>query len=179
MTKIAVLVGSLRDGSFNHTLAKNLEKMAPEGVEFAYASLEMPLFNEDVEAADFPAEATTLKELVESADGVLIATPEYNRSFPGVLKNAIDWASRPWGQNSFDGKPAGIVGASIGATGTTQAQSQLRNVMVYLNTKLVGQPELYINAPQTFDENGEVVESSRETLQAYIDTFVAHVNACK
>lgn len=178
MTKIAVLVGSLSEGSINKTLAKNLEALAPEGTEFVYADLDLPLFNYDLEA-DFPTKAKALKDLVESADGVLFATPEYNRSFSGVLKNAIDWASRPWGSNSFDGKPAGIVGASVGATGATQAQAALRNVAVYLNTKLLGQPELYINAPATFDGNGDVVAESKDFLQGYVDAFVAHVEASK
>ncbi len=114
MTKIAVLVGSLRDGSMNKMLAKNLEALAPEGTEFEYADLNLPLFNEDIEP-NFPQEAQAAKDVVERADGVLFVTPEYNRGVPGVLKNAIDWLSRPWGQNSFAGKPAGIVGATPSA----------------------------------------------------------------
>ncbi|MBM3210277.1 NAD(P)H-dependent oxidoreductase [Candidatus Saccharibacteria bacterium] len=175
--KIAVLVGSLQEKSVNKMLARAMEAHAPEGVEFIYADLNLPLFNQDVEAAAFPAEATKLKELVELADGVLVVTPEYNRSFPGVLKNALDWASRPWGQNSFDGKPAGIVGASIAPTGTTQAQAQLRSVMVYLNTALLGQPELYVNAPASFDESGQPNEGTDEAIKNYVDTFIAHVQS--
>src|SRR5215470_13687485 len=101
MTTIAVFVGSLRDGSLNKKLAKNLEELAPKGTTFDYVDLNLPLYNSDDEAA-FPAAATTAKKKVEAADAVLIVTPEYNRSIPGVLKNAIDWISRPWGQNSFD-----------------------------------------------------------------------------
>lgn len=176
MTKIAVFVGSLRKDSINRMLARNLEKLAPEGVEFAYADIDLPLYNQDLES-DYPQKATALKQLVESADGVLIVTPEYNRSFPGVLKNAIDWASRPWGSNSFNNKPVGLVGTSAGPLGAAQAQSHLRNVLYFLNTKLLGQPEMYVNSSTTFDENGDVVEASREYLTRYIETFVAHVKA--
>lgn len=108
---------------------------------------------------------------------MLVVSPEYNRGVPGVLKNAIDWASRPWGKNSFNGKPAGLVGASIGPLGASQAQSQLRNTLLFLNTKLLGQPELYINGSTTFDEQGVVVEESKDFLKNYIDTFIAHVQA--
>lgn len=179
MTKIAVFVGSLQEKSVNKMLARNLEAVAPEGVEFEYVDIaSLPLFNQDLEG-EFPASATAVKNIVEAADGVLLVTPEYNRGVPGVLKNAIDWASRPWGSNSFDGKPAGIVGASISPLGATQAQQQLRNVMVYLNTKLLGQPELYINAGATFDEDGTVVPESKEFLASYMATFTAHVNSTK
>lgn len=175
MTKIAVLVGSLRDGSHNQKFAEALEKQLPEGVEFAYADLELPLFNEDVEQADFPAKAHALKDLVESSDGVLFVTPEYNRGYSGVIKNAIDWASRPWGSNSFDGKPVALAGVSIGPLGTTQAQSQLRNVLVYLNTKLMGQPEAYMFASQLFTESGEVSDAAADSVAQYAAALVAHV----
>ncbi len=176
MTNIAVLVGSLSKASINKVLAKNLEALLPEGVTFTYADLHLPLFDYELEAA-FPAEAQALKDVIEGADGVLFVTPEYNRSMSGVLKNAIDWASRPWGFSSFSGKPASVIGASSGPLGTAQAQAQLRNTVVYLNMKLLGQPELYINASTTFDENGAVLPASKEFLQKYVDTFVAHVQA--
>lgn len=175
MTKIAVLVGSLSAASINKKLAQNLESLLPEGVEFEYANLNLPLFDYEKEA-EFPADAKALKSLVESADGVLFVTPEYNRSFSGVLKNAIDWASRPWGTNSFDGKPASIIGASPSPLGATQAQQQLRNVALFLNTKLLAQPELYVNASATFNEDGSIAEDSVEFLQGYVDALVAHVN---
>jgi chromate reductase len=176
MTQIAVFVGSLRAGSLNKKLAKNLETLAPEGTTFTYVDIAtLPLFNEELET-NYPASAQAVKDTVEAADGVLFASPEYNRGVSGVLKNAIDWASRPWGINSFDGKPAGIVGASGGALGTGPAQSQLRSIMVYLNTKLMGQPEVYLaSANELFDENGNIVEESREFLKSYIDAFVAHI----
>jgi chromate reductase len=172
--KIAVLVGSLSQASINKKLAQGIEKLLPEGVEFAYANLDLPLFNYELEA-DFPGDAQALKDLIESADGVLLVTPEYNRSFSGVLKNAIDWASRPWGTNSFNGKPAAIIGASGSGLATAQAQQSLRNVMLYLNTKLIGQPEVYFNATQGFDTNGELTEDSAEFLQKFVDAFVAHI----
>lgn len=161
MTKIAVFVGSLQKKSLNRMLAKNLEAAAPVGVEFSYVDIStLPLFNQDLEA-EFPASAQAMKDIVEAADGVLFATPEYNRSIPGVLKNAIDWASRPWGSNSFAGKPAGIVGATVSPVGTAVAQADLRHILVYLNVKLLGQPEVYFaTASQSFNEAGEVDRKS-------------------
>ena len=176
MTKIAVFVGSLQENSINKKLVQNLERLAPEGVEFEYVDLNLPLFNQDLEA-NFPAEAQKVKEQVEAADGVLFATPEYNRSIPGVLKNAIDWASRPWGANSFDGKPVGIVGATISPVGTAVAQSDLRHIAGYLNTKLMGQPELYLAlAGNKFDEDGKIEAGSEELLQNYITSFTQWVS---
>ncbi|MDX2776215.1 NAD(P)H-dependent oxidoreductase [Streptomyces caniscabiei] len=180
MTKIAVFVGSLRKDSFNMKLAKDLEARAPEGVEFAYADIDLPLFNEDVEAADFPAKARALKDLVEGADGVLFVTPEYNRSVPGVLKNAIDWASRPWGTNSFKGKPMGVVGASLNVAGTAAAQMHLRSIASFLEMKQLGQPEVYIPiAEDTFDETGAFSERWAKNLQGYVDALTAWVEAEK
>lgn len=175
MTKIAVFVGSLQEGSFNKKLAKNLETLAPEGVEFNYVDINLPLFNQDLES-DFPSEARAAKDIVEAADGVLFVTPEYNRGVPGVLKNAIDWTSRPWGDNSFAGKPAGIVGASPSPVGTAVAQADLRHIAAYLGTKLLGQPEVYLaDAHEHFDEQGTIVEGSKESLKNYIDTFCTWV----
>jgi len=178
MTQIAVFVGSLRADSLNKKLAKNLEELAPEGVTFTYVDISsLPLFNQDLEASAFPAQARAMKDVVEASDGVLFVTPEYNRSIPGVLKNAIDWASRPWGTNSFDGKPAGIVGASMSPLGTALAQAHLKDILIYLNTKLLGQPEVYFAAAHDlFDENGVVIESSNDFLKKYIDAYIAHVN---
>lgn len=176
MTKIAVFVGSLQQGSLNKKLAQNLERLAPEGVEFTYVDLgSLPLYNQDMEPT-FPAAAQAAKDIVAEADGVLFATPEYNRSIPGVLKNAIDWVSRPWGHNSFDGKPVGIVGATIGPVGTAVAQSDLRHIAGYLNTKLMGQPELYLpTASNKFDDNGVIEADSEELLKTYITAFAKWV----
>lgn len=179
MTKIAVIVGSLHEKSLNKMLAKNLEALLPEGVEFDYLDINLPLFNQDLEQNE-PAEVMAAKQKVEAADGVLLLTPEYNRSFTGVIKNATDWISRPWGHNSFAKKPTGIVGATGSPTGTMGAQKDLRGVMVYLDTILMGQPELcFASAHTMFDESGVVVEAAREHLQKYIDAFIVHVESHK
>lgn len=178
MAKIAVFVGSLREKSINKNLAKSLAALAPEGTEFEYANLNVPLYNQDFDG-NYPPEATKLKELVEGSDGVLFVTPEYNRSIPGVLKNAIDWASRPWGKNSFGGKPVGIVGASIGPVGTAVAQSDLRNVIAFLGMKLMAQPEVYVAnmTEDAFDENGVISDERwRKNLEEYIDKLAAWVD---
>lgn len=175
MTKIAVLVGSLRADSTNKKLAQNIEALAPSGVEFNYVDLNLPLFNEELEA-DFPKEAQAAKDIIEAADGVLFVTPEYNRSMSGVLKNSIDWLSRPYGKNSLAGKPAGIVGASGGPLGTAVAQAGLRQVVAYLGAKLMGQPEVYISASyKHFDEQGKIDEGLRDDLKSYIDNFCAWI----
>lgn len=174
MTKIAVLVGSLSKNSINKKLAKTLESLAPEGVEFVEVSTDLPLYNYDFDG-DYPEYAKELKRQIEDADGVLFVTPEYNRSYSAVIKNAIDWASRPWGTNSFAGKPAAIAGASMGALGTSQAQQALRNVVVYLGMDLMGQPETYIDASTTFNADGTVSEASEQFLTDYINAVVAHV----
>lgn len=175
MTKIAVLVGSLRAESFNKTLARNLEMLAPDGVEFEYTDLNLPLYNDDL-LERYPEAAQRGKDVIRRADGVLFVTPEYNRSVPGVLKNAIDWFSRPYGTSPFDGKPAGIVGVSSGPIGTAVAQAHLRDTVVYLNTILLGQPEVYFSADK-FDENGQVAENSREFLKRYMTTFIEWVES--
>ena len=175
MTTIAVLVGSLRDGSLNKKLAHNLESLAPEGVRFDYVDLNLPLYNEDLEK-NFPAEAQAAKDIIDAADGVLFVTPEYNRSIPGVLKNTIDWASRPYQDNSFNGKPLGIVGASGGPIGTAVAQSDLRHIAGFMNMRLMGQPELYVTlGNDKFDEQGNVVESARESMVRYITAYTEWV----
>lgn len=180
MTKIAVFVGSLQQSSLNKKLAQNLEELAPGDVEFTYVDIgQLPLFNQDLEV-NYPAEAQKAKDIVAASDGVLFVTPEYNRSIPGVLKNAIDWVSRPWGNNTFDAKPLGIVGATIGPVGTAVAQSDLRHIAGYLNMKLMGQPELYLpTATSKFDEDGKITEESRELLQTYVNAFTEWVEKQK
>lgn len=177
MTKIAVFVGSLREGSSNRMLTEALKSSAPEGVEFDFIDVSLPLYNEDIEAVGMPDEVRKAKSVVEAADGVLFATPEYNRSVPGGLKNAIDWVSRPYGQSSFTGKPVGIVGSSMGPVGTAVAQSDLRHIMIFQNAKVMGQPELYVaNASEVFGQNGEVLsERWQKNFKQYIDAFVAWI----
>jgi len=180
MTKIAVLVGSLRADSMNKKLADELEKFAPEGTEFVRLNIsEVPVFNQDHEN-DAPASVKKLKEEIEAADGILLVTPEYNRGMTGVIKNAIDWASRPWGSNSFLKKPAAITGATGSPWGTMAAQVELRTVMLYLDTVLMAQPELYIGAINPLhDEAGVMSDHVKERLGMFITAFVEHVNKYK
>jgi chromate reductase, NAD(P)H dehydrogenase (quinone) len=132
-TKILGFVGSLREGSYNRKLMNIAADALPDGASLEVAEIGgLPLFNEDLEK-DMPAAVAELKQRIETADAIVFATPEYNYSVPGVLKNAIDWASRPYGKNSFDGKPAAIMGASIGMIGTARAQYHLRQMFVFLN----------------------------------------------
>lgn len=164
---ILAIQGSLRKDSHNGMLLRAFQKLAPEGMTIDIAEVgNLPLYDQDKEAA-FPAEAAELKKRIEAADGIIIATPEYNRSMPGVLKNAIDWASRPWGKNSFAGKPVLTAGVSIGKIGTAVAQSHLRQVMVYLDAHVIGQPELYLGpASELFDAEGNVTNDQTKDLLA-------------
>lgn len=175
--KIAVLVGSLRKDSLNRQLASAIQSMAPKEFSFEQLRLDdLPPYNQDEENAPGAA-VQRLKEKIAAAQGVLFATPEYNRSIPGVLKNAIDHASRPYGKSVWQGKPAGIVGASVGAPGTSMAQQHLRNILAYLDAPTLGQPEMFIHAkPGFFDDNGAVADAkSREFIQSWVDKYVAWV----
>ncbi|MEO6110141.1 MAG: NADPH-dependent FMN reductase [Candidatus Saccharimonadales bacterium] len=180
MTDIAVFVGSIREKSFNKQLAQHIERLAPTDTTFTYVDIaSLPHFNEELEA-EYPASAQAIKDIVEKADGVLFATPEYNRGIPGVLKNAIDWASRPWGTNSFAGKPVAVVGASGGALGTLAAQTQLRSVMVYLDAKIMGQPEVYVTmAGSVFHNDGTIDEAMTERLANVGAKFVERITTSK
>jgi len=174
--KILVLVGSLRKDSFNRQLANAIVKLAPAGVEFQHARIDdLPLYNQDDDAN--PAAAVKrLKAEITAAQGVLFVTPEYNRSVPGVLKNAIDHASRPYGQSAFAGKPGGVIGVSVGAAGTAMAQQHLRNVLAYLDMPTLGQPEAFIhNKDGLFDADGGIGEASKAFLQGWMDRYVAWV----
>jgi chromate reductase, NAD(P)H dehydrogenase (quinone) len=177
--KIAVFVGSLQKDSHNKKLAKTLESLLPEGVEFTYVDINLPLYNQELEA-QYPAAAQTAKDIVTGADGVLFVTPEYNRSVPGVLKNAIDWVSRPYGQSAFDGKPVGIIGASIGPVGTALAQSDLRRIALFLNMKVMGQPEIYVAnmMDMTYNEDGALPDERwRKNLEAYGEALASWVGS--
>jgi len=175
--RIAVLVGSLRQDSFNRRLALALARMAPSDFSFEHCVIgDLPLYNQDDDAHQAEP-VRRLKSEISKAQGVLFVTPEYNRSVPGVLKNAIDHASRPYGQSAFAGKPAGIIGISIGALGTSMAQQHLRNMLAYLDMPTLGQPEAFVqNKEGLLLDNGEIgVESTRKFLQGWVDKYVAWV----
>ncbi len=177
MSRIAVIVGSIRRNSINRKLADALAQLAKPKDEYTYSRIDdLPLFSQDLEPSP-PASVTRLKGEIEAADGVLIVTPEYNRSIPGVLKNAIDWASRPYGKNSFDGKPTAAIGTSMGSVGTAAAQQHLRSILGYLNVILMGQPEGYIAFKQgLIDADAKITdEGTRKFLQGYVDAFSAWV----
>ena len=173
---IAVLVGSLRRESLNRKLATALARLAPQEFEFEPLEIgDLPLYNQDGDEHQAP-QVLRLKREIRAAKGILFATPEYNRSIPGVLKNAIDHASRPYGQNAWQGKPAGIVGVSIGAVGTAVAQQHLRNVLAYLDMPTMGQPEAFIQAKEgLFDANGDIGPASRKFLQGWMDRYAEWV----
>ena len=175
--QIAVLVGSLRQDSLNRKLASAIAKLAPP--EFTFKQLQiddLPLYNQDDD--NHPSEPVKrLKSEISASQGLLFLTPEYNRSMPGVLKNAIDHASRPYGQSAWAGKPAGVLGASVGAVGTAAAQQHLRNVLAYLDVPTLGQPEAFIHAKEGFFDAGGDIGSpdSKKFLQTWMNAYVAWV----
>ncbi len=162
---IVAISGSLRKDSFNTALLRALQPLAPEGMKIEIVEIgNLPLFNQDDEAT-FPASAQALKDKIAVADGIIIATPEYNRSIPGGLNNAIDWLSRPYGKNSFEKKTVLTAGVSIGKIGTAVAQSHLRHILLYLNADVIGQPELYLGpAQELFDAEGNLTHDSTKEL---------------
>jgi chromate reductase len=175
--KVGYFVGSLSSTSINRVLSRALIRLAPEGLEFHEIAIgDLPLYSPDYDD-HYPPEATALKEAIARSDAVLFVTPEYNRSIPGALKNAIDWASRPWGQNSFHHIPAGVVGASIGPIGTAVAQQSLRAVLSFCNARQMTSPEAYIHySPAVFAENGEVSNEETATfLRNYMTEFQDYV----
>ena len=174
--KIAVIVGSIRKDSLNRKLATALARLAPADFLFEQVPLDaLPLYNQDHDSAP-TAEVTRFKDAIKSAQGLLFVTPEYNRSIPGVLKNALDQASRPYGQSVWGGKPAGVVGGSVGAIGTALAQQHLRNILAYLNVPTLGQPEAFIQAKDgLFDEAGNIGADSQKFLQGWVDKYVVWV----
>ena len=171
--QIAVVVGSLREDSLNRKLASAMVKLAPS--EFSFKQLkigDLPLYNQDDDANQAES-VKRLKQEISAADGLLFVTPEYNRSIPGVLKNAIDNASRPYGQNSWAGKPAGVMGVSPGGPGTAMAQQHLRNVLSHLDAPTMGQPEAFIQAKEgLFDESGNLGANSKKFLQNWMDKYI-------
>lgn len=175
---VAVLVGSLRKESINKKLGHAIEKIAGDRAEFRFIRIDdLPLYNQDFDAA-YPAPCQRLKDEIKSADAVLFVTPEYNRSIPGVLKNAIDIASRPWGTNSFAGKPGAVIGASTGKVSTALAQQHLRNVCVFLDVYVMAQPEAFVNySDGLFGADGTVTdEGTRKFLTKFTDHYLNWVH---
>jgi chromate reductase len=172
MVNVAVIVGSLRRESVNRKVALALKKLAaPRGLNLSLVELgDLPQYNDDL-WVDPPAAVTRLKRAVEAADAVLFITPEYNRGVPGLLKNALDWASRPWGKNSWSGKPGAIAGATGGKVGTAVAQAELRNSVVVLGVALMGQPEAYLTVtPGLIDADFSITD---ESFRKFLDGFLA------
>jgi len=171
--KVGYLIGSLAKGSINRKLAEALVKLAPSNLSFSEISFkDLPLYSYDYDA-DFPPPARAFKAALKAVDAVLFVTPEYNRSIPGGLKNAIDWASRPYGSNSFTNKPSAVIGTSPGAIGTAVAQQSLRSVLSFCNSPQMNAPEAYIQfTPGLITDEGEVtVGSTQEFLRAYMQEF--------
>lgn len=174
---IGVIIGSLRRDSFNKKLAHALIALAPKEFKFEFLEIaDLPLYNQD----DDNNQAESVKRLkkdIQSVNGIMFVTPEYNRGIPGVLKNAIDHASRPYGQSAWAKKPAGVIGASPGSIGTAVAQQQLRCMLAYLDMPTLGQPEAFLHVKQGFfDDNGKI--SNPDTikfLQNWMDSFVAWI----
>jgi chromate reductase len=176
--KIAVFVGSLRKESFNRKMAKALTALAPESLKLEIIEIGgLPIYNEDLEDNP-PAAWAEFRERLTKFDGVLFVTPEYNRSVPGVLKNAIDVGSRPYGKSVWDGKPGAVMSVSPGAIGGFGANHHLRQSLVFLNVPTMQQPEAYIgNAANLFDEGGNLANDSiREFAAKYIHAFAAWVD---
>lgn len=179
---ISVIVGSLRKDSINKKLAHAIVKLAPQEFDFKFSKIDdLPLYNQDNDN-NLSDVIKNIKNEISSSNGLLFVTPEYNRSIPGVLKNFIDICSRPYGQNSFAGKPAGVIGASVGVIGTALAQQHLRNILAYLDAPTLCQPEAFIHLKEDFfDENGNIGMKSKQFIQDWINKYLAWVkkqNTC-
>ncbi|HUQ99583.1 MAG TPA: NAD(P)H-dependent oxidoreductase [Gemmatimonadaceae bacterium] len=175
--KVAVIVGSLRTESFTRKVANALVTMAPKNLDFAFVDLgNVSYYNQDLENTP-PADWVTLRESIQSADALLFATPEYNRSVPGALKNAIDVASRPYGKSAWNGKPGAVVSVSPGQLSGFGANHHLRQMLVFLNVPTMQQPEAYIGgADKLFDQDGNLTnDSTRQFLQTFMTSFAAWV----
>jgi len=169
--RVGYFVGSLSSRSINRELSKALLRLAPEELEFHEIPIEdLPLYSPDFDG-NYPPEAVALKDAIRRSDAVLFVTPEYNRSIPGALKNAIDWASRPWGDNAFDQIPAAVIGASTGSIGTALAQQSLRGVLSFCNARQMTAPEAYIRyTAELFPGDGVVTD---ESTTAFLANYMA------
>lgn len=174
--QIAVVIGSLRRDSLNRQLASAITRLAPSNFSFKQVHIgDLPLYNQDNDAHQADT-VIRLKQDIAESQGLLFITPEYNRSIPGVLKNAIDHASRPYGHSAWVGKPAGILGVSVGVIGTAMAQQHLRNILAYLDVPVMGQPEVFLHGKEDlFDTDGNIGAESKKFLQSWMDHFVAWV----
>ncbi|MDQ3827558.1 MAG: NAD(P)H-dependent oxidoreductase [Actinomycetota bacterium] len=174
--KVGYFVGSLSSRSINRVLSRALIRLAPDDLEFTEIPIRnLPLYSPDFDN-DYPPEARALKDAIAASDAILFVTPEYNRSIPGALKNAIDWASRPRGQNSFHHMPAAVIGASIGQIGTAVAQQSLRGVLSFCNARQMTAPEAYVHfRPGLFTDDGEVSDQSTAAFLAdFMQEFRTH-----
>ncbi|MFE2958267.1 NADPH-dependent FMN reductase [Nocardia tengchongensis] len=176
---VGYIIGSLSKESINRTLSKALIRLSPPRLTFTEIPIkDLPLYNHDYDA-DYPPEGRALKAAITAVDALLLVTPEYNRSMPGALKNAIDWASRPWGDNSFTLKPSAVIGASPGKIGTAIAQLSLRSVLGYCNSPQMTSPEAYIQfRPEVFTPDGEVLDdSTRQFLTRFMADFGTFIDS--
>lgn len=179
--KILGFAGSLREGSFNKALLRAAKELLPTNASLEVLDLEgFPLFNQDLEH-NLPAKVKEFKAKIRAADAILVATPEYNYSIPGVLKNAIDWASRPYGDNAFEGKPVAIMSASIGMLGGSRAQYHLRQMFVFLNMYPLNRPEVMVpSAADKVDENGVLTDkTSRGLIKELVENLVVWARKVK
>ena len=175
--KVAVIVGSIRKDSLNRRVANSLKTLAPEGMELRIAEIDqLSLYNQDLDQTP-PAAWLTFRDQIKSADAVLFVTPEYNRSVPGVLKNAIDIASRPYGHSVWNGKPGAVISVSPGAIGGFGANHHLRQSMVFLNVPMMQQPEAYVGgAADLFDDKGALKnESTKKFFSSFLESFSAWI----
>ncbi len=178
MKKIGLIVGSLRKESWNRKVAQVVKGMFPEGYDVDFIKIgDLPLYNEDFEAPGMePASYAPFRKQVEASDGFIFFTPEYNRSVPPAIKNAIDVASRPYGQSKWGGKPAAVASASIGTSGGMEGNMALRQNFIFTDLIPLQQPEVYLaGVANLFDEDGEMVEDTKAFLQKFVDAFVRHV----
>ncbi len=178
--KILGIAGSVRKTSFNKAALREAQKLVPDGATLDIFEIDgLPGFNQD-EEKNPPAKVTEMKARIRAADAIVLVTPEYNYSIPGVLKNAIDWASRPYGDSAWTGKPVAIMGASVGVIGTARAQYHLRQVFVFLDMDAVNQPEVMINASKSFDDQGNLTDQkTRELMTSLLANLVKKARARK
>lgn len=176
MTKIGILVGSLRKESYNMVIAKKLVELMPEGYEAEILEIgQLPMYNQDYDM-DEPAEYADFRAKLEEFDAFIFQSPEYNRSMPAVIKNAIDIGSRPWGKNRWGGKPVAVFTASLGGPGGFGANHDLRRVAAVLNMPLLNQPEVYMGGVHELIKDGEIVEGTVDFLKTVVEAYINHID---